>query len=83
MLKTTPMVVTVGISMTIPISLVVTMILNPGYVPPLMVWAGATLVCAGFGQLGVEGYVESKRQAAQEAAAHQDHIAHEVLTGSQ
>ena len=55
MLKTTPLVVTVGISLTIPCALLGDLVL--GVNPRLQVAAGAMLVIASFMVLGVEDSV--------------------------
>lgn len=47
MLLTTPLVVTVGLSLTIPLSLVGQIILQAHYVPPLY-WLGAAIVFLSF-----------------------------------
>ncbi|RXK41217.1 hypothetical protein M231_01367 [Tremella mesenterica] len=80
MLKTTPMVATVGLSLTIPMALVGSLVLyGPTYHIPLMVFMGALLVLAGFGQLGYEGWAEAKRQALSNLADEDGEIEAEAL----
>lgn len=62
MLKTTPMLVTIGLSLTIPLALIVSLVV-PGGVENTITWmslAGAGLVVVGFGMLGYQGWEESR-----------------------
>ncbi|KAK4688430.1 solute carrier family 35, member F5, partial [Tremellales sp. Uapishka_1] len=66
MLKTTPMLVTIGLSLTIPLALLGSFILpdiNTESITLLSI-AGATLVSVGFGMLGWQGWEESQEASA-------------------
>ena len=57
MLLTTPLVVTVGLSLTIPLSLVGQMVLQGQYASPLY-WVGAAIVVLSFLVVNHEGKAE-------------------------
>jgi solute carrier family 35 protein F5 len=57
MLLTTPLVVTVGLSLTIPLSLVGQMVLQSQYASPLY-WVGAAIVVLSFLVVNHEGKTE-------------------------
>ena len=69
MVLTSPLVVTVGLSLTIPLSLVGEMIVQSQFKGPLY-WVGALIVVAGFGV--VEGEGKKEEQEVQEEAAMDD-----------
>ncbi|WVR03766.1 hypothetical protein IAU60_000761 [Kwoniella sp. DSM 27419] len=62
MLKTTPMLVTIGLSLTIPLALIGSVLIpsSSSSAITLMSMIGAALVFAGFGMLGWQGYEESR-----------------------
>ncbi|WWD16448.1 hypothetical protein CI109_100874 [Kwoniella shandongensis] len=61
MLKTTPMLVTIGLSLTIPLALVGSLFIpSSSEAITLLSILGATLVFVGFAMLGWQGYEESK-----------------------
>lgn len=57
MLLTTPLVVTVGLSLTIPLSLIGQMVLQSQYASPLY-WVGAAIVLLSFLVVNHEGKAE-------------------------
>ncbi|KAK8861635.1 hypothetical protein IAR55_002458 [Kwoniella newhampshirensis] len=61
MLKTTPMLVTIGLSLTIPLALIGSLFVpSSSEAITLLSLLGATLVFVGFAMLGWQGYEESK-----------------------
>ena len=61
MLLTTPLVVTVGLSLTIPLSLVGQIILQEQYASPLY-WVGATIVFLSFLVVNKESQSQEEEQ---------------------
>jgi len=59
MLLTTPLVVTVGLSLTIPLSLVGQMVLQSQYASPLY-WVGAAIVILSFLVVNQEGKTQDE-----------------------
>lgn len=67
MLLTTPLVVTVGLSMTIPLSLIGQIVLNTQYSSALY-WVGALIVLLSFLFVNHESKEEDEPHAAREGA---------------
>lgn len=69
MLLTTPLVVTVGISLTIPLSLIGQMVLSDQYSSPIY-WVGACIVLISFMFINHESTDEEKPMLTGEERAH-------------
>lgn len=65
MLKTTPMLVTIGLSLTIPLALLGDLMLGHTASLTYQAGLGGLLVLAGFALLGIRGLQESEREEAE------------------